>query len=185
MTESDLLPPSQATAAINALLEDSASQRKVLEMAVALSDAGIEPIEIFKVAAMESLRTALKKNTLQSQRKATKKGSAGREFQIAVEWWKERLTGHPKPATLVERLLDSNGTQNLKPAISRAKKRHGKLARERALFYLAIFGNEGYPDPHWMNEWQRYRIELSKPLREAIKKMPKEISELMLRNLPG
>lgn len=183
MTESDLLPPNQAAAAIGALLGDSASQREVLEMAVALSDAAIEPIEIFKVAAMESLRTTLKKNKLQSRRKATKKGAAGNEFQTAVKWWEAELTGHPKPTTSVEQQLDPNNTKNLKPGISRAKKRHGKLAKERALFYLAMFGEEGYPSPCWMNEWQQHRIELSKLLREEIKKMPKEISELMLRNL--
>ena len=154
-------------------------------MAIALSDAGIEPIDIFKVAAMESLRTALKKNRLQPRKKATKKGSAGKEFTTAVEWWKEKLSGHPKPATSVEHQLDpDNKKKTLKPAISRAVRRHGKLAKERALFYLAFFSKDGYPNLYWMNEWERYRVELSKPLREAIKKMPKEISELMLRNLP-
>jgi hypothetical protein len=191
MTESDLLPPDQAAAAIGALLGDSASQREVLEMAVALSDAGIEPIEIFKMAAMESLRTTLKKNKLQSSRKATIKGSAGKEFKTAVEWWKAKLTGHSSPAISVWHQLYPDsfapGTRELPKknklsAISRAVKRQGKRAKERALFYLAFFGKEGYPDPHWMNEWQQHRIELSKPLRETIKKMPKEISELMLRN---
>lgn len=185
MTASDLFPEDQATAAIGALLGDSASQREVLEMAIALSDAGIEPVEIFKVAAMKSLRTALKKNKLPSRRNATKKGAEGKEFQRAVEWWKKKLIGHSKPATAVEQDLDPDNTKNLKPAISRAKKRHGKLAEERALFELAMFGNKGYPDPHWMNEWQQCRIKLSKPLLEAIKKMPKEISKLMLHNLPG
>lgn len=183
MTKPDLLPPNQNAAAINALLGDSASQRKVLEMAVALSDAGIEPIKIFKMAAMESLRTALKKNKLPPRRNARKNGAAGGEFQTAIEWWKAKLTNHPKPATSVEQQLDPSGTKNLKPAISRAVKRHGKLAKERALFELAMFGKEGYPDLYWINEWQQYRNELSKPMIEAIKKMPKEISELMLHNL--
>lgn len=182
MTESALLPPNQASAAIGALLGDTASQRKVLEMAVALSDAGIEPIEIFKVAAMESLRTALKRNKLQSRRKATKKGSEGKEFKIAVEWWKAKLSNHPKPATTVEHQIDPSGKKNLKPAIARAVRRHGKLAKERALFYLAM-GDEHGPNVFYWTEWQRYRDELSVPLHKAIKDMPKEISELMLRNL--
>lgn len=185
MTESDLLPPNQAALAIGALLGDSVAQREVLELAIVLSDAGIEPIDIFKVAAMESLRIMLNRNKLQSRRKATKKGAAGKEFNIAVEWWKAKLSGHPKPTTSVEHQLDPDNTKNLKPSISRAVKRHQRPARERALFYLAMFGKEGYPDPYWMNEWQRYRNELSKPLHEAIKRMPKEISELMLCNLPA
>ena len=155
-------------------------------MAIALSDAGIEPIDIFKMAAMESLRTALKKNRLQSREKATKKGSAGKEFTTAVEWWKEKLSGHPKPATSVEHQLDpDNKKKTLKPAISRAVRRHRELAKERALFYLAFSSSEdGCPNFDWVKEWERYRVELFKPLCEVIKKKPKEISELMLRHFP-
>lgn len=182
MEKSDLLPPHQIAIAGNALLGDPASQRAVLELVVVLTDAGIEPVDVFKKAALESLRVALANNKLQSRRNAKIKGGEGKEFSIAVLWWKEKLGGHPKVSTSVEQQLDPTGNKNLKPAINRAVKLHGKLAKERALFELVWGGPDG-PNLNWVGAWESYRIELMKPAQEAIDKLklPEETAKLLKR----
>ena len=169
MNEFDLLTSNQIVLARNALVGDSAAQRAVLEMAVALADAGIQPIDVFKEAALESLRIALKNDKLQSRENANKKGSKGKEFTMAIEYWKAKLTGHPKPSSSVENMLDPSGKKNLKPAIDRAVNRHGLLAKERALFHLS-WGQDG-PDFMWLAIWEAYRLELQKPMEKAIDKV--------------
>lgn len=173
MIEADLLPPQQEIEAAHALLGDPPSQRKVLEMAVRLSDAGIEPIEIFKRATLEALRAALASDKLPPRRDAKLKGSSGNEFQAAKQWWTHKLTGHPKPSTVV-----ANELNMTYQAINRALKRHRMLAKERALFDLAWNGPDG-PDFAMMKAWEDYRDELRKPLTDEIRNVSPEQADLI------
>lgn len=178
MNENELLPPNQNIKAVNALLGDSPSQREVLEMAVHLAEAGIEPIEIFKQAALTALKTALENGKLPAPRDAKKKGSDGEEFKLAVMWWKAELTGHPKPGSAVAYAIDPGGKKNLLPAISRATKRHSLLAKERALFALA-WNSESGPNTKWILEWDKYRDELQGWWRQHVDALPPEVVDLL------
>lgn len=181
MIPADLLPPNQERIACHALLGDPSSQRDVLEMVVRLADAGIEPIELFRRAALHSLREALKADKLPPRPDARKRGADGDEFVMAVVWWKLSLTGKRYPTKVAAQELATTA-----PAINRARKRHGDLsgrpdmAKERALFDLAWNGPDG-PDSPWFKEWEDYREELRKPLDEILKTLPPDKAEL-LRN---
>jgi hypothetical protein len=116
---------------------DAAAQRAVLEVAVILGTRGGAPqSELFKEAALLSLKTALENNKL--PRRAIDKRGLGREakdFRLAKEWWKEKERGTPREeivATLTVRHgydpLDDEGIpkgRNMAPRFSEALRRHG------------------------------------------------------------
>ena len=168
----------QQDIAVNALLGDPAAQRAALEAAVKMADAGIEPTEIFKKAALHSLRAALDNDKLPAARDSKKKGADGKEFNIAVRWWRHKLTGEKKPTTLTAHEL------GVKPsAINRARRRHGDLsgradlAKERALAELAW--NESGFNLEWVKPWEDYRRELAGYWRRHRDELPPESVELL------
>lgn len=182
MMDTQLLPPNQYRLAINARLGDPPSQRAVLELTVRLAEAGIEPIEEFKEAALHCLRAALSEG-LPRCRDARRKGADGNEFQLAVAYSKAMLTGKKKPASVVS--LDATGDERkLLTAIYRARRRHGDLskkpdlAKERALYELAM-GDESGPNLKWVKEWGLYRAQLQNYWKTIENDLPPESVKLL------
>ena len=173
MNSADMLAGNQEALAVNALIGDPRSQRAVLEMAVLLAEAGIEPVEIFKRAAMVALKAALVANKLPPRPDARKAASDGEEFETARACWVEKLRGHPKAKTMVA--VARNKTFQ---AINRALKRHSLLAKERALFDLAWKG-EGGPDWDWMIQWERYNTEIRGWWREHQEELPPDVVDVL------
>jgi hypothetical protein len=173
----DLFPSNQHSIAVNALIGDEHYQRRVLELAVRLADAEVDPIEIFKRAALYSLRVALERNKLPSPPDKRKKGSSGDEFLLAIAYEKAVLMGRKSPAKFV--MADFSVTY---PAINRARKRHGdlsggaNLAKERALFELAM-GDSSGPDLAWWPKWEEYRQWLYTVLDAEVERLLPEHAE--------
>ncbi len=147
MSDFDLLPPNQRELAVYALLGNLPCQRAVLERAVRLAEAGIEPIDVFKRAVMVSLKNALDKGRLPASRSrgGTSKGADGVAFKAAVAYWKEfhlnGKSGANKRATI-------DCEFNNPKYVSVAVKNFGEIAEVAALRELA-HGDESGPDLKW------------------------------------
>lgn len=192
MTDIDLLPPNQRRQAYNALTGDEPSQRAVLELTVRLAEQGIEPIEIFKRAALAAQKMALLRGKLPRHQDAKRKGSSGREFGIAVAWWIAKLRGDRSPAKSVDAEFYSSGPKPHYAAINRARKRHGDLsdlskrpdlAKERALYALAWPDNADSPNVRWAREWDLYRSVLETSWRSIQDELHPDVVELLENRL--
>ncbi len=158
MIDRDLTLPYQRKIGLNALLGDIPSQRKVLEMAVRLSDAGVDPMPEFKSAVLYALRMALERDQLppKNKRGGQRLGNESRNFRIAMSYWKDVFLNGEAGAnkrTMAEWRCSSAAM------VSKQVKFYGDMAKVAALRDLA-FGDSSL-NPHWFNQWQDmvYEIE--------------------------
>lgn len=134
-------PEFQEYIAASALQGDKRAYRRILWIACMLADAGVEPIEIFKVAALQALRHVVEHGTFPKEDNKHHAGDEGKGLALAVAWWehKELDPGCQKISTLVafeHGAKDSNVSRALKQ-YGNAGEGHGGVARGIALHRLA------------------------------------------------
>jgi len=141
------------------MIGDGPSQYAVLALAVRLAEAGIEPIEEFKQAAMLCLKRAVETRQMpQPNRKGRpSKGKDASSFEIAVIYWKEVYirgkAGANMRATQVALVKRESQVTN-------AVKLHGPHARHAALRELC-WGDENGPNFTYYRELEMLDHEIA------------------------
>lgn len=184
--DAELLPPHQRRHALHALLGDSPSQRIVLELTVRLAEAGIEPIPIFKRAALAALKTSLATDNLPSlkRRGGQRKGPDGAQFQLAVDYWEEVFIhgkrGAGKRAALKRMRTDGIAEIEIESEekkyakyVSEAVARCGDIAKAKALLRLAL-GDKSGQNMTWWRKFEKFSEQLQHEVVDAIGRLPKD-----------
>lgn len=166
MADIDLLPPNQKVLAHNAMLSmgkdmigDGPAQFAVLALAVRLAEAGIEPTEEFKLAAMMCLKRAVESGQMPrpNRRGRPSKKHDASSFEIAVIYWKEFYergeAGANKRAT-------QDAKVKYEAQVTNAVKLHGPIARRAALWELC-FDNETGPNIAFCRELEKLDHEIA------------------------
>lgn len=166
MADTDLLPPNQQVLAHNAkltmgkdMIGDGPAQYAVLALAVRLAEAGIEPIEEFKQAAMLCLKRAVESGQMPQANKRGRpgKGDEAASFKIAVTYWKLRYERGKAGANKLAMLIAGVARE---AQVTNAVKLHGPMARRAALWSLC-YDNESGPNITYCRELEKLDHEIT------------------------